>query len=80
MSTPKTRFVAAAAIVLSLASAAFTVYWYHWKYQKELDAPPPGERPRVVPKVDMVPWVQPDGGGLAGSSGHCVAADLPDDF
>lgn len=53
------------AIVLSLASAAFTVYWYHWKYQKELDAPPPGEQPRIVPKVDMVPWVQPDGGGLA---------------
>ena len=53
------------AIVLSLASAAFTVYWYHWKYQKELDAPPPGEQPRAVPKVDMVPWVQPDGGGLA---------------
>ena len=53
------------AIVLSLASAAFTVYWYHWKYQKELDAPPPAEQPRVVPKVDMVPWVQPDGGGLA---------------
>ena len=53
------------AIVLSVASAAFTVYWYHWKYQKELDAPPPSEQPRIVPKVDMVPWVQPDGGGLA---------------
>jgi hypothetical protein len=53
------------AIVLSVASAAFTVYWYHWKYQKELAAPPPGEQPREVPKVDMVPWVQPDGGGLA---------------
>jgi hypothetical protein len=53
------------AIVLSVASAAFTAYWYHWKYQKELDAPPPSEQPRIVPKVDMVPWVQPDGGGLA---------------
>jgi hypothetical protein len=53
------------AIVLAAASAAFTVYWYHWKYQKELDAAPPGEQPRIIPKVDMVPWVQPDGGGLA---------------
>ena len=53
------------AIVLSVASAAFTVYWYHWKYQKELDAPPPGTEQRVVPKVDMVPWVQPGAGGIA---------------
>ncbi|HET9989255.1 MAG TPA: hypothetical protein VFQ65_12080 [Kofleriaceae bacterium] len=53
------------AIVLSVASAAFTAYWYHWKYQKELDAPPSSDQPREVPKVDMVPWVQPDGGGLA---------------
>ncbi|HEX7699848.1 MAG TPA: PEGA domain-containing protein [Kofleriaceae bacterium] len=52
-------------IGLAVVSAAFTVYWYHWKYQKELDAPPPGYQPRAVPKVDMIPWVQPDAGGIA---------------
>jgi hypothetical protein len=55
-----------ASIGLAVVSAAFTVYWYHWKYQKELDAPPPtGYQPRAVPKVDMIPWVQPDAGGIA---------------
>jgi hypothetical protein len=54
-----------ASIGLAVVSAAFTVYWYHWKYQKELDAPPPGYTPREVPKVDMIPWVSPDAGGFA---------------
>jgi len=54
-----------ASIGLAVVSAAFTVYWYHWKYQKELDTPPPGYQPRTVPKVDMIPWVQPDAGGIA---------------
>jgi hypothetical protein len=54
-----------ASIGVSVLAAAFTAYWYHWKYQKELDAPPPGYQPRSVPKVDMIPWVQPDAGGLA---------------
>ncbi|MFT3700663.1 MAG: PEGA domain-containing protein [Kofleriaceae bacterium] len=54
-----------AAIGLAVVSAAFTVYWYQWHYKPERDAPPPGSQPRVVPKVDMVPWVQPDAGGLA---------------
>jgi hypothetical protein len=56
-----------ASIALSVASAAFTVYWYHWKYQKELDAPAQqeGYKPREVPKVDMIPWVQPGAGGFA---------------
>jgi hypothetical protein len=54
-----------ASIGLAVVSAAFTAYWYHWKYQKELDAPPPGYQPREVPKVDMIPWVSPDAGGFA---------------
>jgi PEGA domain len=54
-----------ASIGLAVISAAFTVYWYHWKYQRELDAPAPGYQPRAVPKVDMIPWVQPDAGGIA---------------
>lgn len=54
-----------ASIGLAVLSAAFTVYWYEWHYKPERDAPPPGSQPRIVPKVDMVPWVQPDAGGFA---------------
>ncbi len=54
-----------ASIGLAVVSAAFTVYWYQWHYKKERDAPPPGYQQRDVPKVDVIPYVQPDGGGFA---------------
>jgi len=54
-----------AGIGLAVASAAFTVYWYQWHYKKERDAPPEAYKAREVPKVDVIPYVQPDGGGFA---------------
>ncbi len=54
-----------AGIGLAVVSAAFTVYWYQWHYKKERDAPPEAYKPREVPKVDVIPYVQPDGGGFA---------------
>jgi hypothetical protein len=56
-------------LVGMLGAAAFTAYWYQFKYKPALDAPPPGPERRNVPKVDVIPWVQPDGGGfvVAGS-------------
>ncbi len=54
-----------AGIGLAVVSAAFTVYWYQWHYKKERDAPPEAYKAREVPKVDVIPYVQPDGGGFA---------------
>ncbi len=54
-----------AGIGLAVVSAAFTIYWYRWHYSAERDAPPSAYHPREVPKVDVLPYVQPDGGGLA---------------
>ena len=54
-----------ASIGVAVLSAAFTVYWYEFKYKKELDVPPTGFQGREVPKVDMLPWVQPGAGGIA---------------
>jgi hypothetical protein len=52
-------------LVGMVASAAFTAYWYQYKYKPALDAPPPAPEPRSVPKLDVIPWVQPDAGGFA---------------
>jgi hypothetical protein len=51
-------------LVGMIGAAAFTAYWYQYRYRPALDAPPPGPERRIVPKVDMIPWVQPDAGGL----------------
>ena len=48
----------------AIVAAGFTAYWYFFKYAPALNAPPAGEQQRVVPKVDMIPWVSPDGSGL----------------
>ncbi len=48
----------------AIASAGFTAYWYMYRYKPALDASPPSSQ-RIVPKVDMIPWVSPDGGGLS---------------
>ncbi len=48
----------------AIASAAFTAYWYMYKYKPALDAAPGATPAREVPKVDVIPWVQPDGSGL----------------
>jgi hypothetical protein len=52
-----------AGIGLAVASAAFTAYWYQWHYKKERDVP--ADQAREVPKVDVIPYVQPQGGGFA---------------
>jgi hypothetical protein len=56
-------FVADLSLVGAVGAAAFTTYWYVKKYKPAKDVPP--ERSAgVVPKVDVVPWVQSDAGGL----------------
>src|SRR5450432_1849821 len=51
-----------ACIVGTIAAAAFTAYWYQFRYKHaETQAK---FQPRDVPKVDMIPWVQPDAGGF----------------
>ena len=55
--------VADACLVGTVAAAAFTAYWYVFRYKHaETQAK---YQPREVPKVDMIPWVQPDAGGFA---------------
>jgi hypothetical protein len=45
-----------------LGAAAFTAYWYQYKYRPQARAF--AERQQQA-KVDVVPWVQPDAGGLS---------------
>ena len=52
-------------LVGSVAAAGFTAYWYLYKYKKQLDKPTDGTLNPNAPKLDFIPWVQPDGGGLA---------------
>jgi PEGA domain len=55
--------VADACLVGTVVGAAFTAYWYVFRYKHaETQAK---YQPREVPKVDMIPWVQPDAGGFA---------------
>lgn len=51
-----------ACIVASLGAAAFTTYWYLVKYKPAERAMPDHQ---AQAKIDVVPWVQPDVGGLA---------------
>lgn len=50
-------------LVGALGAAAFTTYWYVTKYRPEAKAL--AERQAIGPKVDVVPWVQSEAGGLA---------------
>ena len=56
----------------AVGAAGFTAYWYFFKYkpaQRKLsEAPAPAGRDPNAPeisKVDVVPWVQPSGGGFS---------------
>jgi hypothetical protein len=48
-------------IVGAVGAAAFTAYWYQFKYRPQARAL--AERPAQA-KVEVVPWVQPQAGGL----------------
>lgn len=50
-------------LVGAIGAAAFTTYWYMVKYRPVASAL--AEREARGPKVDVVPWVQLDAGGLA---------------
>lgn len=56
--------IADACLAGAIAATAFTAAWYVFVYRKG-PAKPPAETQRIVPKVDMIPWVQPDAGGLS---------------
>jgi hypothetical protein len=50
----------------TVAAAGFTACWYFWKYRAHDDAPPSDDSHNPnAPKLDMVPWVEPGGGGIA---------------
>jgi hypothetical protein len=56
------------ALVGAVGAAAFTTYWYMVKYKPEARAMAEREARRPAaprsPKVGVVPWVQPEAGGL----------------
>jgi hypothetical protein len=49
-------------LVGAVAAGAFTAYWYQYKYRPQARAL--AERQQAQAKVDVVPWVQPEAGGL----------------
>jgi len=55
-------------IVGAIGAAAFTTYWYMYKYRpvaKALAERQAMRHPKgAAPKVEVVPWVQPDAGGF----------------
>ena len=58
--------------VSALAAGGFTAYWYWFKYKpakkKFGETPAPSNRDPNAPdisKIDVVPWVQPSGGGFS---------------
>jgi hypothetical protein len=53
-------------LVGAVGAAAFTAYWYQYKYRPQARAF--AERQQQA-KVDVVPWVQPEAGGLV-VAGH----------
>jgi hypothetical protein len=65
-----------AAIVTAVAAAGFTAYWYFYRYKRRLDnsaahragSPTAGRSARHAvsrqAKLDVVPWVQPQLGGM----------------
>jgi hypothetical protein len=50
-------------LVGALGAAAFTAYWYQFKYRPQ--ARVFAERREAQAKVDVIPWVQPQAGGLS---------------
>jgi hypothetical protein len=48
----------------TIAAAGFTAGWYYFKYRKDLNKPAEVDHDSNAPKLDLAPWVQPDGGGL----------------
>ena len=54
--------VSDACLVGVVAGAAFTGWWYVYRYRKASGAR--SETAHAMPKVDVTPWVQPDAGGL----------------
>jgi hypothetical protein len=50
-------------LIGAVGAAAFTAYWYRFKYQPK--ARVFAEREQAQAKVDVVPWVQPQAGGLS---------------
>lgn len=50
-------------LVGAIGAAAFTTYWYMYRYRPEERAL--AERQALRSKVDVVPWVQSDAGGLS---------------
>jgi hypothetical protein len=50
-------------LVGAVGAAAFTAYWYHFKYQPKARAF--AEREQAQAKVDVVPWVQPQASGIS---------------
>lgn len=50
-------------LVGAVGAAAFTTYWYLHKVRPEMQAQ--AERQAAGPKLDVLPWVQSDAGGLA---------------
>jgi hypothetical protein len=51
-----------ACLVGGVLAGGFAAAWYVFKIRAAGEHP--AETVRVVPKVDMIPWVQPDAGGL----------------
>ena len=45
-----------------VAAAAFTAYWYLYQYRPQVRAM---SNEPTSPKIDLAPWVQPSGGGMA---------------
>ncbi|HEX5063069.1 MAG TPA: PEGA domain-containing protein [Kofleriaceae bacterium] len=52
-------------IVGAVAAGAFTAYWYQYKYRPQARALSERQQPQTEAKVDVVPWVQPEAGGLS---------------
>jgi len=51
----------------AVAAGGFTTYWYFFKYKKALAKPPTeknGAGKLDLSKLDVIPWVQPDAGGV----------------
>jgi len=51
-----------ACLVGTVLAGGFAAAWYVFKIRAAGEHP--AETVRIVPKVDMIPWVQPDAGGL----------------
>jgi hypothetical protein len=60
------RFALIADISLGTAAVAagFTAYWYFTRYRREPKKPDERHPPPVDAKLDVVPWVQPQSGGV----------------